>query len=116
MPYIYAQASLASREGHPMVRALFFEYPEDPTSWLIEDQYLFGTELLVAPLMEEAPDREVYLPQDRGSTTKAERSTRALAGTTCRWGSCLWRSSSGTGPSSHTRTWRKARVRSTGTH
>src|SRR5215203_5596055 len=62
MPYIYAQAALASREGHPMVRALFFEYPEDPTSWLIEDQYLFGTDLLVAPLMEEAPDREVYLP------------------------------------------------------
>jgi alpha-D-xyloside xylohydrolase len=62
MPYIYAQATLASREGHPMVRALFFEYPEDPTSWLIEDQYLFGTDLLVAPLMEEAPDRNVYLP------------------------------------------------------
>jgi alpha-D-xyloside xylohydrolase len=62
MPYIYAQAALASREGHPMVRALFLEYPEDPTSWLIEDQYLFGTDLLVAPLMEEAPDRNVYLP------------------------------------------------------
>jgi alpha-D-xyloside xylohydrolase len=62
MPYIYAQAALASREGHPMVRALFFEHPEDPTSWLIEDQYLFGTDLLVAPLMEEAPDRNVYLP------------------------------------------------------
>ena len=62
MPYIYAQAALASQEGHPMVRALFFEYPEDPTSWLIEDQYLFGTDLLVAPLMEEAPDRKVYLP------------------------------------------------------
>jgi alpha-D-xyloside xylohydrolase len=41
---------------------LFFEYPEDPTSWLIEDQYLFGTDLLVAPLMEEAHDRNVYLP------------------------------------------------------
>jgi alpha-D-xyloside xylohydrolase len=62
MPYVYAQAVLASREGHPMVRALFFEYPEDPTSWLLEDQYLFGTDLLVAPLMEERSDREVYLP------------------------------------------------------
>jgi len=62
MPYIYAQAALASREGHPMLRTLFFEYPEDPTSWLIEDQYLFGTDLLVAPLMEEASDRKVYLP------------------------------------------------------
>jgi alpha-D-xyloside xylohydrolase len=62
MPYIYAQAALASREGHPMLRALFFEYPGDPTSWLIEDQYLFGTDILVAPLMEEAPGRDIYLP------------------------------------------------------
>jgi alpha-D-xyloside xylohydrolase len=62
MPYVYAQAKLASREGHPMVRALFFEYPEDRTSWLVEDQYLFGTDLLVAPLLESKPARDVYLP------------------------------------------------------
>ena len=31
MPYIYAQAALTSRDGHPMLRTLFFEYPEDPT-------------------------------------------------------------------------------------
>jgi alpha-glucosidase (family GH31 glycosyl hydrolase) len=62
LPYLYAQATLSSREGHPMLRALFFEYPEDPTSWLIEDQYLLGTDLLVAPLMEDAPGRDVYLP------------------------------------------------------
>ena len=62
MPYVYAQARLASQEGHPMLRTLFFEYPEDPTSWFIEDQYLFGTDVLVAPLMQDAPEREVYLP------------------------------------------------------
>jgi alpha-D-xyloside xylohydrolase len=62
IPYIYAQAALSSRDGHPMLRALFLEYPGDPTSWLIEDQYLLGTDLLVAPLMEDAPDRDVYLP------------------------------------------------------
>ncbi len=62
MPYVYAQARLASQEGHPMLRTLFFEYPEDPTSWFIEDQYLFGTDVLVAPLMEDSPDRNVYLP------------------------------------------------------
>jgi alpha-D-xyloside xylohydrolase len=62
MPYVYAQAALASRNGHPMLRTLFFEHPEDPTSWLIEDQYLFGTDFLVAPLMEDTPDRNVYLP------------------------------------------------------
>jgi alpha-D-xyloside xylohydrolase len=62
MPYVYAQAKLCAREGHPMLRPLFFEYPEDPTSWLIEDQYLFGTDVLVAPLMRESSDRDVYLP------------------------------------------------------
>jgi alpha-D-xyloside xylohydrolase len=62
MPYIYAQARLASQEGYPMLRTLVFEYPEDPTSWFIEDQYLFGTDILVAPLMEDVPERNVYLP------------------------------------------------------
>ena len=62
MPYVYAQAKLCSQEGYPMLRTLFFEYPEDPTSWLIEDEYLFGTDILVAPLMEDVPSRNVYLP------------------------------------------------------
>jgi alpha-D-xyloside xylohydrolase len=62
MPYVYAQAVLASRDGHPMLRTLFFEYPEDRTSWFVEDEYLFGTDILVAPLMEEARSRDVYLP------------------------------------------------------
>ena len=62
MPYVYAQAKLCSKEGYPMLRALFFEYPEDPTSWLVEDEYLLGTDILVAPLMEDVPSRDVYLP------------------------------------------------------
>jgi alpha-D-xyloside xylohydrolase len=62
MPYVYTQARLCSEEGYPMIRTLFFEYPEDPTSWLIEDEYMFGTDILVAPLMEDVPSRNVYLP------------------------------------------------------
>ncbi len=63
MPYIYAQAVRSSAEGHPMMRPLFFEFPEDPTSWLIDDQYFFGEALLVAPLFETgATGRRVYLP------------------------------------------------------
>jgi alpha-D-xyloside xylohydrolase len=62
MPYVYAQAANACREGHPMLRTLFFEYPEDRTSWLVEDEYFFGTDILVAPLMEEVRSRDVYLP------------------------------------------------------
>jgi alpha-glucosidase (family GH31 glycosyl hydrolase) len=65
MPYIYAQAKLSSERGYPMLRALFFEYPEDPVCWMIEDQYMFGEDMLVAPLMEEAPSRTVYLPPGR---------------------------------------------------
>jgi len=41
MPYIYAQAKASSENGYPMLRTLFFEYPDDPTSWLIEDEYLW---------------------------------------------------------------------------
>ncbi len=62
MPYIYAQAKAASEQGFPMLRTLFFEFPDDPTSWLIEDEYLFGENLLVAPLIEEDRSRKVYLP------------------------------------------------------
>jgi alpha-D-xyloside xylohydrolase len=63
MPYLYAQAKDSSERGLPMLRALFVEYPEDPGSWLVEDQYLLGTDILVAPLMEEGTTRrDVYLP------------------------------------------------------
>ncbi len=62
MPYIYAQAKHSSENGLPMLRALFVEYPDDPGSWLIDDQYLFGSDMLVAPLFEEVSERDVYLP------------------------------------------------------
>jgi alpha-D-xyloside xylohydrolase len=62
MPYIYAQARLCSEEGYPMLRTLFFEYPEDPACWTVEDEYMFGEDILVAPLMEETRSRSVYLP------------------------------------------------------
>ncbi|VXD13512.1 TIM-barrel domain-containing protein [Marinoscillum sp. 108] len=62
MPYIYTQAKYSSENGLPMVRALFVEYPDDPGSWLVDDQYLFGSDILVAPLLENGTSREVYLP------------------------------------------------------
>ena len=63
MPYIFAQAKHCSETGLPMMRALFVEYPEDPGSWLIDDQYLFGSDILVAPLFENVEERSVYLPE-----------------------------------------------------
>ena len=63
MPYIYAQAKICSEYGFPMIRPLFFEYPEDIASWFIEDEYLLGRDLLVAPLFHENNNsRNVYLP------------------------------------------------------
>ena len=66
MPYIYAQAKDSSERGLPMTRALFIEFPDDPGAWLVDDAYLLGSDLLVAPLLEaNTTSRDVYLP--RGS-------------------------------------------------
>jgi alpha-D-xyloside xylohydrolase len=62
MPYVYAQAKLCSEKGYPMLRTLFFERPDDPNAWLVEDEYFFGEDILVAPLIKEAPSRKVYAP------------------------------------------------------
>ncbi len=63
MPYIYAQAKESTEKGLPMLRTLFIEFPDDPGAWLIEDQYMFGADMLVAPLfMAGQKERNVYLP------------------------------------------------------
>jgi alpha-D-xyloside xylohydrolase len=63
MPYIYAQARECSSEGWPMFRALFVEFPDDQGSWLVDDEYLLGSRMLVAPLLESVTSRDVYLPE-----------------------------------------------------
>ncbi len=65
MPYVYAQAKDCSERGLPMVRALFVEFPHDQGAWYVEDEYMFGSQMLVAPLMESGTGREVYLPQGK---------------------------------------------------
>ncbi len=65
MPYVYAQAKDCSERGLPMVRALLVEFPEDPGAWLVEDEYMFGSQMLVAPLMESGNSRTVYLPKGK---------------------------------------------------
>ncbi|MCR5152325.1 MAG: alpha-xylosidase [Prevotella sp.] len=65
MPYVYAQAKLSTEQGLPMVRALFVEFPHDAGAWLCEDEYMYGSQILVAPLMESVTKRTVYLPQGK---------------------------------------------------
>lgn len=62
MPYIYSQAKISSEKGLPMLRALFVEFPDDPGAWLVDNQYLFGSDILVAPMFENGTERAVYLP------------------------------------------------------
>ena len=46
-----------------MLRALFVEYPQDAGAWFIEDEYLFGSDILVAPVFQDSVyERDVYLP------------------------------------------------------
>ena len=65
MPYVYAQAKDCSERGLPMVRALLVEFPDDAGAWYVEDEYMFGSQMLVAPLMESGNSREVYLPKGK---------------------------------------------------
>lgn len=66
LPYIFTQAYLSSQSGLPLMKTLFLNYPQDPTAWSIDDQYLFGDDLLIAPFMETGiSERMIYLPEGK---------------------------------------------------
>lgn len=53
----------AHLHGTPVMRPLFYDFPEDKTCWGYEDEYMFGPDILVAPVMEaQTFTRSVYLP------------------------------------------------------
>ena len=62
IPYIMEQSELACRTGFPMLRALIFHHPDDRQCWHIDDEYYFGSEFLVAPVMNSEGKRDIYLP------------------------------------------------------
>lgn len=62
-PYVRTCMEAASKTGEPVMRPLFFDFPEDKHAWEVEDAYMFGKDVLVAPVMEAGmSEREVYLP------------------------------------------------------
>lgn len=62
-PYITGLMQAAHQHGTPVMRPLFYEFPADRHSWEVGDEYLFGPDLLVAPVMEAGlQQRPVYLP------------------------------------------------------
>ncbi|MBP1550069.1 MAG: family 31 glucosidase, partial [Oscillospiraceae bacterium] len=63
-PYIRKTMDECSENGTPVMRPVFYDFYNDKTAWCVEDEYMFGSDILVAPIMEEgARERTVYLPE-----------------------------------------------------
>jgi alpha-glucosidase/alpha-D-xyloside xylohydrolase len=64
LPYIYSAVREATQTGMPVMRALWLHYPDDPRAVACGDQYLWGRDVLVAPVVEQGANlRKVYLPR-----------------------------------------------------
>ena len=60
--YLLVAAKFAREEGVPMWRPLLYEFPDDPATYNIDDEFFLGNDLLIAPVLSEPGDRSVYLP------------------------------------------------------
>ncbi len=65
IPYIIEQSNKITHSGYPMLRALIFHHHDDKTCWQIDDQYYFGDDFLVAPVMNSENRRDIYLPDGK---------------------------------------------------
>lgn len=63
MPYLYHQAVRAHKEGIPMLRPMFVEFPGDRACETLDKQYMLGDSLLAAPVFKENGTVEYYLPE-----------------------------------------------------
>ena len=63
IPYIIEQSEFCTRTGWPMLRALLMHHPEDRQVWHIDDEYYFGSEFLVCPVINSKGRRDIYLPE-----------------------------------------------------
>lgn len=62
LPYIYTYASIAAETSLPVMRAMVLEFPNDPNTYTLDLQYMFGRELMVAPIYNSVGRRPVYFP------------------------------------------------------
>lgn len=65
MPYLWAQAIKTHETGVPMMRAMVVDYNEDPACLTLDRQYMFGDNVLVAPIFNDKGLGEFYLPEGR---------------------------------------------------
>lgn len=62
LPYLLGVLQQANSDGAPVMRAMAFAYPDDPVAWGFDNQYLFGPDLFVAPVIREGGSVRYYLP------------------------------------------------------
>ncbi len=63
-PYVRELMKEAHEKGTPVIRAMFYEFPDDSVCWDLKDQYMFGGDVLAAPIVyEDTYERQVYLPK-----------------------------------------------------
>ena len=68
--YIRSLFAEAHENGSPLLRAMFYEFPQDGQCWELQDQYMFGAKYLVAPILHlNQFRRAVYLPARRWKRT-----------------------------------------------
>jgi alpha-glucosidase (family GH31 glycosyl hydrolase) len=86
VPYLREQASETVRTDRPLMRPLYFDHPHDAEVWRTEPQWMLGSDLLVAPVLEEGAETwPVYLPEGRwtdvwtGETLDGARRVRVEA-------------------------------------
>ncbi len=65
IPYILEQSEKTVKTGFPVLRAMIFHHKDDKMCWHIDDQYYFGDDFLVAPVMNSENKRDVYLPEGK---------------------------------------------------
>jgi alpha-glucosidase (family GH31 glycosyl hydrolase) len=64
LPYLYSAVHESTKTGMPVMRALWLHYPDDPVAIARGDEFLWGRDILVAPVVEKgATSRTVYLPK-----------------------------------------------------
>ncbi len=65
MPYIYTYARIAARTSLPILRPMVLEFPDDPSAYTLDLQYMLGEYLLIAPVYNRRGKRTVYFPAGR---------------------------------------------------
>ena len=73
-PYIEHHMKIASEKGYPMMRPMFFDFPDDENCYTVGEQYMFGDDILFAPIVNKGQTKKkVYLPEGKWILTKSKK-------------------------------------------